>query len=89
MPSGTRNAIGIVSDQRTGSIRRSSSTIKGIDDSRKPSGSSAKENAVRQTITSSGLVQLTFSQREPKVGPPSVIAATMIEAANRHIRMPV
>ena len=28
MPSGTRSAIGIVSDQRTGSIKRSSSTIK-------------------------------------------------------------
>jgi hypothetical protein len=44
---------------------------------------------MRQTITNSGLVQRVFTQREPKVGPPSVNAAKMIEAANRHIRMPV
>ena len=65
----------MASGQRTGSIRRNSSSISGIEDSRKPSGSSAKEKAIRQTITSSGLVQRVFSQREPKVGPPSVNAA--------------
>src|SRR5882757_3196573 len=89
MPSGASTAIGIVSDQRTGSITRSSSTIRGIDDSRKPNVSSEKENAVRQAMTSNGLVQRVFSQREPNVAPPSVSAAVMIEAANRHIRMPV
>ncbi len=89
MPDGTSTAIGMASVQRTGSIRRNSSSISGIEDSRKPNVSSEKAKATRQAITSSGLVQRVFSQREPKVGPPSVSAATMIEAANRHIRMPV
>ena len=40
-------------------------------------------------MTISGLVQRAFSQREPNVGPPSVSDAMMIDAANRHIRMPV
>ena len=51
--------------------------------------SSAKANAVRQAMTSSGLVQRVSSQREAKVGPPSVTAATMIVTANTHISMPV
>src|SRR3954451_12753843 len=89
MPSGASSAIGIASDQRTGSITRSSNSISGIDDSRKPRGSSAKENAVRQAITSNGLVQRVFSQRDAKVTLPSVRAENMIEAENRHIRMPV
>ena len=79
----------MASDQRTGSTRRSSSNISGIVESRNPSVSSAKENAMRDAMTSSGLVQRASFQREPKVGPPSVTAAMMMVAANRHISRPV
>ena len=79
----------MASGQRTGSITRNSSTISGIADSRKPNGSSAKRKRVRQAMTRSGLLQRVFSQREAKVGPPSVTAAMMIVTANRQIRMPV
>ena len=51
--------------------------------------SSAKENAMRDAMTNSGLVQRASFQREPKVGPPSVTAAMMMVAANMHISMPV
>ena len=51
MPDGTSRATGIASVQRTGSIRRNSSSINGIDESKNPSGSSANENAVRQAMT--------------------------------------
>jgi hypothetical protein len=40
-------------------------------------------------MISSGLLQRAPSQREPKVGPPSVTAATIIVAANTHISSPV
>ncbi|MGY4600057.1 hypothetical protein ACVWXL_007803 [Bradyrhizobium sp. GM22.5] len=89
MPSGARAAIGIANVHRKGSIKRNKSSMSGIDDSRNPSGSRAKENAVRQTMTSNGLLQLTFCQREASVGPPSVMAEMIMLAANTHIRMPV
>ena len=88
-PSGASRAIGIASDQRTGSTRRNSSNISGMVESRKPSVLSARENAMSDAMTSSGLVQRASFQRAPKLGPPSVTAATMMVAANRHISTPV
>src|SRR6476469_1844503 len=88
MPGKTPTSVPMKTPMKQYSRLIGSRTISGIDDSRNPNVSSAKEKAMRQAMMSSGLVQRTFSQREPKVAPPSVSDATMIEAANRHIRMP-